>query len=75
MGATALHTVSPECAAVYHTRWIAWDPRGGLLRGTDPRNAPVRGSTLEHGLLRAKRTGFAVGLPSTFIRTGIESFE
>lgn len=68
-------TRSPKCAAIYHTRRIAGVPRGGLLRGTDPRYAPIWRSALEHGLLRTKGASSAAELPSTLIRTSIESFE
>lgn len=68
-------TRSPERAAVYHARWIAWDPRGDLLRGTDSCNASVRGSAHEHGPHREKRTGSAAGSLWAFARADIESFE
>lgn len=66
----------PECAAIYLTRWNAGVSRGGLLRGTDSRHTPVRGSTPERGLLREKGVRSETGLPSTFIRVDdIKRFE
>lgn len=69
-------TRSPECAVIYLARWNAELSRGGLLRGTDSRHTPVRGSTPEPGLLHEKGVRSETGLLSTFIRADdIKRFE